>query len=532
MAEYIFTPTTGNAVPIDEGYSSATGTFYRVNSTAAKTYFSMILPGNTYANSAAFEAIGSLTTEGGLRIKQNGNDWALFTEDIPYYVGIFCYKKTSANVPGYCVIAVPGASEEGILSYVHAGSFNYNNEVVPFISEVNASDYVSVDYEWDETPTTNPDDLYNILPDGGEYADTGLFNETDTVDLASMGYLENDTDIVFDYSSFLTHYVLTPSNMAALGTAIFLPDFWQSLDNKFAGLSDPMNLIVSAVELPFSYNDTATYFQMGGVTVAPSAGQTIACFKTSTRYRSFYCGSRTIREVWGSAKDYTDVQVQLYLPYCGVKELDPDLVINHTVTIRANVDMITGDLVYLVETSNAGLQGTYFQQTSIPYRFTGNCGKQVPIGRFDNSNAILGAIGLMVGAAAGGIGMAAGAGAAAAAGASATAGTAAEAAGLIGGGLSFLQHGLQARANTSGGVSGTYGVMDVKYPFMIIKRSVPKYPNGWRDTIGAPRYQTFSGTDMHGFTLFSDIHLPGVPGLTDEEMLQLERELKTEGVIL
>lgn len=452
-----------------------------------------------------------------------------FTYGNRSYVGYYATMDSGSGKLYFVDCNAPSVLD-GSTAVVVSNGLNSTYAAVQ-VCEFSESDLVE-ERTWDESPTTDNDDPGNILPQGGAFADTDGFYETDTVDLTSMGYLENDTDIVFDYSSFLTHYVLTPSNMAALGTAIFLPDFWQSLDNKFAGLSDPMNLIVSAVELPFSYNDTATYFQMGGVTVAPSAGQTIACFKTSARYRSFSCGSRTIREVWGSAKDYTDVQVQLYLPYCGVKELDPDLVINHTVTIRANVDMITGDLVYLVETSNTGLQGTYFQQTSIPYRFTGNCGKQVPIGRFDNSNAILGAIGLMVGAAAGGIGMAAGAGAAAAAGSSAAAGTAAEAAGLIGGGLSFLQHGLQARANTSGGVSGTYGVMDVKYPFMIIKRCVPKYPNGWRDTIGAPRYQTFSGTDMHGFTLFSDIHLPGVPGLTDEEMMQLERELKTEGVIL
>ena len=75
-------------------------------------------------------------------------------------------------------------------------------------------------------------------------------------------------------------------------------------------------------------------------------------------------------------------------------------------------------------------------------------------------------------------------------------------------------------------------MMDYQKAYLVVKRGVPKYPNGWRDLIGAPQYQTYQGTSCSGFTVFSEIHLPGVSGLTDAEMAELERELKTEGVIL
>lgn len=394
------------------------------------------------------------------------------------------------------------------------------------------------DRAWDEAPSTDPEnDPLNNLPTGGEYADTDGFWESDIVDINDFNNIDQDTSLIFDYSSFIKHYVLSEQNMADIGDNFFLPGFWTSLNNKFQGLSDPMSFIISAVELPFGYSDTPTTFHLGGVTLLNPNDTGIACYETKKRYINFSAGSRTIKEVWGSARDYSDIQVQLFLPYCGVKELDPDLIVNHTVTLACNVDMLTGDLVWLVQTSNAGLSGTYFQQQTIPYRFTGNCGKQVPLGRFDNSSAILGMMGMLAGSVVGGVGAAAGAvGPAvavgegmAAMGAGASISGAASAAS---GATSFLANGMNAMANTSSGVSGSFGLMDVKYPYLVIKRSVPKYPNGWRAEFGAPRYQKFSGTDLHGYTQFSDIHIDLPQGASDSERAELVRLIKTEGVIL
>lgn len=394
------------------------------------------------------------------------------------------------------------------------------------------------DRPWDEAPSTDPEgDPTNVNPQGGEYADTQGYWITDALDFSDLGRIENDTSIYLDYSGFITHYVLTPANMAALGSAFFLPNFWQSLNNKFAGLSDPMSLIISAVEMPFAIGETPSFFKMGGVSLFNEAQTQIPCYENTTRYWTFDCGERTIGEVWGSARDYSDVQVSLYLPYCGVKELDPDLIINHTVSIRVNVDSITGDMLYQIATSNAGRSGTYFQQKTIPYRFTGNCGKQVPIGRYDNSNAVLGLAGMLAGAVVGGVGAAAGAvgpavsvgGGAAAMGAGASVSGAASAAT---GAMGFLANGFQTHANTSSGVSGSYGVLDVKYPYILVKRCVPKYPNNWRGEIGALRYQELNVNTLSGYTLFSNIILENMGVAVTEEINELKRLLITEGVIL
>lgn len=398
------------------------------------------------------------------------------------------------------------------------------------------SDFVEL-RQWDEAPSTDENDPYNLSAMGGEYADTEGFWESDIVDINDFNNIDQDTSLIFDYSSFIKHYVLSEQNIADIGDNFFLPNFWTSLNNKFQGLSDPMSFIISAVELPFGYSDTPTTFHLGGVTLLNPNDSGIACYETKKRYINFGAGSRTIKEVWGSARDYSDIQVQLFLPYCGVKELDPDLIVNHTVTLACNVDMLTGDLVWLVQTSNAGLSGTYFQQQTIPYRFTGNCGKQVPLGRFDNSSAILGMMGMLAGSVVGGVGAAAGAvGPAVAVGeGTAEMGAGASisgAASAASGATSFLANGMNARANTSSGVSGSFGAMDVKYPYLVVKRSVPKYPNGWRAEFGAPRYQKFSGTDLHGYTQFSDIHIDLPQGASDSERAELERLLKTEGVIL
>lgn len=440
---------------------------------------------------------------------------------------VYVYYVFSADWERYV------AHQANIVNDNGSGGYGY---AAALFTSCDVSELVTV-REWDEAPATDSSDPDNLLPAGGQYADLVDFSATDIVDINDFNNIDQDISLIFDYSSFIKHYVLSEQNMADIGDSFFLPGFWTSLNNKFQGLSDPMSFIISAVELPFSYSDMPTTFHLGGVTLLNPNDSGIACYETKKRYINFSAGSRTIKEVWGSARDYSDIQVQLFLPYCGVKELDPDLIVNHTVTLACNVDMLTGDLVWLVQTSNAGLSGTYFQQQTIPYRFTGNCGKQVPLGRFDNSSAILGMMGMLAGSVVGGVGAAAGAvGPAVAVGE----GTAAMGAGAsisgaasaTSGATSFLANGMNARANTSSGVSGSFGLMDVKYPYLVIKRSVPKYPNGWRAEFGAPRYQKFSGTDLHGYTQFSDIHIDLPQGASDSERAELVRLLKTEGVIL
>lgn len=392
--------------------------------------------------------------------------------------------------------------------------------------------------DWDEAPSTNPvGDPDNLLPQGGEFADIEPFS---TTDLQFLSQLEEPETI--NYGKMITAYQLYPDELQAIGDAIFLPNFWTALKNKFEGLSDPMSFIISAVELPFCLGVTPTTFSLGGVEVENSAGNPIACTKHTGRYLKYSFGSISLKEVWGSAKDYTDCSIDIFLPYVGMRSIDPELGVNSRLTLAMIVDVWTGDLNYLMQVDNENSANKYFTASCVPYRWSGNCGNRIPIGKVDPSTPILsvvsslGSIALGAGmmALTGGIGGAA----AAATGGMVTAGSAAGAGAggsLIMGGAkdaaSQLSKGFAPTVQSSGNISGATGYLDYQYPYLIIKRGVPAYPNNWRTEIGAPRYQEFTLSDLSGYTEFAEIHADEVNGASDEEKLMIEDILKS-GVIL
>ena len=398
--------------------------------------------------------------------------------------------------------------------------------------------------EWDDSPSLDPEnDPDNTLPIGGENAELEPFNTTVQQSLNDL--LEPET---FNYGSFLTAYQLYPSDMQTLGNYLFDTSFWTSLKNKFQGLSDPMSFIISAVEIPFSLGVVPTTFKLGGVEVTDGNGNPINCSKHTQRYLKNSFGTIKLCEVWGTAKDYTDCDISIFLPYVGMRSIDPDLGVNAELTLACIVDVWTGDINYMLQVNNANNNGKYFASSGVPYRWSGNCGNHVPIGKVDPSSPILnvasslGSIalgaGLMMatgGAAAPAAGAAAAGAGAAGAGIAGAAGAGAGASMMMGGAKSFfgdLTSGFSPLVQSSGNVSGAIGYLDFQYPYLVIKRGVPKYPNGWREYFGAPNYQQFQGVSLSGYTLFSEIHIIGMNDASEAERAELERLLCTEGVIL
>ena len=392
--------------------------------------------------------------------------------------------------------------------------------------------------DWDDSPSTDPEnDPFNELPQGGAFADTESFSSTFMQYLDDL--LEPET---LDYGKFLTAYQLDAGNLADLGLNLFAPNFWTSLKNKFEGLSDPMSFIISAVEIPFTLGAVPTTFKIGGVEVEDDNNQPIYCSKHTERYVKYDFGSISMKEVWGTAKDYTDCSISVFLPYVGMREIDTELGINASLKLAVIVDVWTGDLNYMLEVNNSASVNKYFSSSGVPYHWSGNCGNRIPIGKVDPSSPILN-VAASLGSMAMGVGMmfAGGIGGAAAAeaGGMVTAGSAVSAgaggAMIAGGGKSLLQNfnkGFSPLAQSSGNISGAIGYMDFQYPYVVIKRGVPAYPNNWREHLGAPRFQTFQLSALNGLTVFSEIRLESLVGITQEEILQLKKELTTEGIIL
>lgn len=372
------------------------------------------------------------------------------------------------------------------------------------------------DREWDETPAEDDNDLNNENPRGGEYADLANFTDTEQM---PEGEMPDVSRITPNYHGLVTCYMVHGGQMEKLANALFMPNFWQSLANKFSGLSDPLTMILDAYELPLELPVDSAIFKLGGIEVPdPDTGYPFALPKNASRYRKYNMGTVTLKEVFGSAKDYTDCSISIFLPYVGVKEIDTDIVMRNALTLYVYIDSWNGDLLYLLHTSNTSADKKYYTQESVVYRWAGNCGKKIPLGRVDNSNQIIQAVS---GLASIGMGAISGGAAGAAAFGMPVA-------------SNWVNGGFKPIVQTSGGVSGNAGRMDYQYAYLIIKRGVPEYPNNWRAEIGAPQYQTYTVSDLTGtgYTLFSHLQLGNMGNATEEEKAELERLLTTEGVIL
>ena len=207
-----------------------------------------------------------------------------------------------------------------------------------------------------------------------------------------------------------------------------------------------------------------------------------------TRYEKKTIGSITLKEVWGTEKDYSQCSIQIYLPFVGMRDIDTDLAVNNTLTLVALIDRWNGDILYLLHCSNTNSRYKYFSSEFIAYRWNGNCAKKVPLGRVDTTNAVLSLLsGIQRGVM-----------------------TTAMTGNLIGGavatGASWLTSNFNPTVQSSGNLAGSVGRMDMSQAYLVIKRGVPSYPNNWRNEFGAPRYQEFEVSDLAGYTEFAEIH--------------------------
>lgn len=250
------------------------------------------------------------------------------------------------------------------------------------------------------------------------------------------------------------------------------------------------------------------------------------------------CGTLEIYKFYGSAFDYSPYsQIQIFLPYIGLKELNVDEVMGKTIGVKYHIDLFTGNCVAFVTVYNSGNE-------AVRYQFSGNCLQQIPINATSYDDAITNGIRLATmavasiatagaaGAAAGAAATEAGATAAEASTAAAVAEstTAAEAGReLVGSTLSAIMTS-KPHVERSGSLGGSIGLMSVQTPFIV--RIIPRQslPENYKHYAGYPSNITATLSSLSGFTKMEKINLTGISA-TDDELAEIYKLLYS-GVIL
>lgn len=218
------------------------------------------------------------------------------------------------------------------------------------------------------------------------------------------------------------------------------------------------------------------------------------------------CGSVSIAELNENCLDYVPyTQMQLYLPFVGIVEIDGNEFMSGSISVKYKVDVYTGTCLAEVKCTRT----RDLANGAILYTFPGNCSQQLPLTSGDASGlfaTLASGVGMLAGVASGGA-------------------TAAS----FGSGLSALMSREMLHVGHSGSLSANAGIMGQKKPYLIISRERPYNANNYNKFYGYPANKTIAPGNHNGFLRLKAGRLR--TKATEEEKKEI-MELMMKGVIM
>lgn len=254
-----------------------------------------------------------------------------------------------------------------------------------------------------------------------------------------------------------------------------------------------------------------------------SFSTTISMPPVLSQWYEHNCGTLVTNEYWGSALDYApNTKISLMLPFIGNVQLNPDEIMEKRLGIKYRIDLLSGQCVALISVDD-----------NILYQFTGECSVSVPLTGSDWSriySAVVGAIGTAIttGVSTGGI-----IDVAKTTGRAATAGDRIRransiAAGRITGGIANTVNQVmngKGGINHSGSISGSAGMLGMRYPYLMIEFPNQSLANNYRHFVGYPSNMGSKLGNLKGYTEVEQVIPEGFWG-TDDELAELMEALK------
>lgn len=222
------------------------------------------------------------------------------------------------------------------------------------------------------------------------------------------------------------------------------------------------------------------------------------------------CGEVEIAELNENATDYNPyTAIQIYLPFIGITELDINEFMGGRIGIKYHIDVYTGTCLAEVKMKRT----RDVPNGGIVYTFTGNCSQQLPLTSGDQKgllSALIGAAGVGLGIASGGM-------------------TAAASAGMALGEVKRDVSREMMHVSHSGNLSANAGIMGQKKPYIIISRQKPYNANTYGKFYGYPANKTVFLSNFSGFCRVKAARLRSKA--TEAEKKEI-MELCSEGIIM
>lgn len=315
----------------------------------------------------------------------------------------------------------------------------------------------------------------------------GLFENPDLIDQILTPDLP---DISAISTGLLTIFAPSLSQVQSLGDFLWSSAF--DVDTLKKLFSDPMAAIIGLAIVPIkpvlAGNKTV---KIGNIDTG------ISMPYVTKQFVSKSMGSVSIKKYIGSFMDYSPyTQIQLYLPYIGIKTLSPDDVMDDTLNIEYHIDILTGGCAAIISTSKKG----------VLYQYNGNCIANVPLTAINYSGAIQNAVSAVGNIATAAVGMATGAAPLTAVG---VAGLASNAANTAINSKPIVER--------SGNMGGAAGMLSVQKPYLIINRPRLSTPSELNKFGGYPSNINMRLGECSGFTMIDSIRLDNIPATENEK---------------
>ena len=288
-------------------------------------------------------------------------------------------------------------------------------------------------------------------------------------------------------SSLWSIYNPTLEQVNQFGSWLWSSNFVEQLKKLF---SDPMQAIIGLHKV---YSPVQTSGQ--GTIKCGYLDSGVTSKLVSEQYITVDCGSVDLQEYFGNVFDYPPyTEVSIYLPFIGIRQLDPSDVMRSTISVKYRIDVLTGACLAEVNVQRDAAGGTL-------YTFSGDAAVRYPVSSGSYMGIVSGLIGVATSVVSGNLLPALG-------------------------GVTRLH----TNVERSGSFTGNSGAMGSKVPYLIISRP---------QTAMADKFETLSGYPSNTYTLLSDCkgftqvkycHVENLSA-TETEKKEIESLLK-EGVIL
>jgi len=390
----------------------------------------------------------------------------------------------------------------GMVYYESAFSTSYilPAGAIVFTSRTDCLDAMN-DGKW--SPEDFSGGAYSEISDtttGGNVGDYD-FTNTDNIDFPVL------PSIAAISAGFIS--IWSPDDSQLLNLASFMwnaeiatIDFWKKM------IANPIDLIYGLNIVPLNLND---YIDDVKDVVVGIINTGIEMNHLSTQWVEFDCGYIDLPETWGAYLDYDPyTKLEIYLPFCGMHPLKADDFIPGRISLKYNIDLLTGSCVAVIKSTKSDTHGDTLD--SVLYQFMGNCATQIPVTSAQYADAIrstitlAASIGTMV--ATGGVGA------------------------TVSGVSSAVENvmNLKPSIERSGALGSSSSLLSVRTPYLILTRPRQAKPEDQNIYTGYPSFITETLGDISGWTIVKEIHLDGIP-CTKAELEEIDSLLRG-GVIL